>query len=77
VCSAAWRRGQATHKVFLSRCGSRQGDPLGPILFALGMMAAMRKVQAGARAASCLAAQLLGLREGRRHVRGAAVGDVT
>ncbi len=44
--NTTWRRGQETYKVFLSRCGSRQGDPLGPILFALGMMAANGKVQA-------------------------------
>ena len=41
----SWRPGEAAYKVFLSRCGARQGDPLGPVLFALGMMTAMREVQ--------------------------------
>ena len=42
----AWKPGEDAFKVFLSRCGSRQGDPWGPVLFALGMMTAMKKVQA-------------------------------
>ena len=38
--------GKERYRVFLSRSGVRQGDPLGPVLFALAAMEAMRKVQA-------------------------------
>jgi len=38
--------GAERFRVFLSRTGVRQGDPLGPVLFALAAMEAMRKVQA-------------------------------
>jgi hypothetical protein len=38
--------GAERFRIFLSRTGVRQGDPLGPVLFALAAMEAMRKVQA-------------------------------
>ena len=38
--------GEERFRVFWSRTGARQGDPLGPILFALGALSAMRKAQA-------------------------------
>lgn len=38
--------GEEHFRVFWSLTGARQGDPLGPLLYALGALAAMRKVQA-------------------------------
>jgi hypothetical protein len=38
--------GEERFRIFLSRTGMRQGDPLGPVLFALAAMEAMTKVQA-------------------------------